>query len=89
MIGITDPRGVGKTTLMLQHIKEELYRKTNVMKDDIEAGYMNVVSLWQLGAESRIIKYKIRQKCEYFIPCLTYPPMSSLYILSDIFLTRL
>ncbi|WP_160247914.1 MULTISPECIES: hypothetical protein [Bacteroidaceae] len=35
------------------------------MKDDIEAGYMNVVSLWQLGAESRIIKYKIRQKCEY------------------------
>ena len=65
MIGITGPRGVGKTTLMLQHIKEELYRKTYVMKDDIEAGYMNVVSLWQLGAESRIIKYKIRQKCEY------------------------
>ncbi len=45
MIGITSPRGVGKTTLMLQHIKEELYRKTYVMKDDIEAGYMNVVSL--------------------------------------------
>lgn len=87
MIGITGPRGVGKTTLMLQHIKEELYRKTYVMKDDIEAGYMNVVYLWQLGTESRIIKYA--RSVNTFIPCLTYPPMSSLYILSDIFLTRL
>ena len=94
MIGLTGPRGVGKTTLVLQHIKEELYRKTYVMKDDIEAGYMNVVMaigfgllkagqggisatpvvrgfiiicnpLCTLPTESRIIKYKIRQKCEY------------------------
>ena len=26
MIGLTGPRGVGKTTLVLQHIKEELDR---------------------------------------------------------------
>lgn len=62
MIDITDPRGIGKTTLMLQHIKEELYRKTYVMKDDIEAGYMNVVmaigfGLLKAGQGIGTIKY--------------------------------
>ena len=28
MIGLTGPRGVGKTTLVLQHIKEELDRRS-------------------------------------------------------------
>ena len=30
MIGIVGPRGVGKTTLVLQHIKEELDRNTSL-----------------------------------------------------------
>lgn len=37
MIGIVGPRGVGKTTLVLQHIKEELDRNTSlyVIAEDI------------------------------------------------------
>ena len=85
MIDITDPRGIGKTTLMLQHIKEELYRKTYVMNvvmaigfgllkagqggisaTPVVRGFIIICNpLCTLPTESRIIKYKIRQKCEY------------------------
>ena len=45
MIGIVGPRGVGKTTLVLQHVKEQLF----VVKDDIETGYGNIIPLWMFG----------------------------------------
>lgn len=47
MIGIVGPRGVGKTTLVLQHIKEELNRDTSlyVIAEDIYFSTHNLVDL--------------------------------------------
>ena len=47
MIGIVGPRGVGKTTLVLQHIKEELDRNTSlyVIAEDIYFSTHNLVDL--------------------------------------------
>lgn len=47
MIGLTGPRGVGKTTMLLQHIKERLPRKETlyVSLDDLYFSVHNLVDL--------------------------------------------
>ena len=57
LVGLTGPRGVGKTTLILQHIKENLNRNTTlyVTAEDLYFSNHTLLSLAKSKANSRVM----------------------------------
>ncbi len=51
LTGIVGPRGVGKTTMMLQYIKNELYAQSNVFYFSADNTYFNEISILEFVNE--------------------------------------